>query len=65
MLIVLVCEKKKKNIYLLNRIDLIYMTPVMWISLFTKERKLILLLLSYVFTPLNNWTPQRLGELDV
>ena len=54
MLIVLVCEKKKKNIYLLNRIDLIYMTPVMWISLFTKERKLILLLLSYVLTPLNN-----------
>ena len=52
MLIVLVCEKK--NIYLLNRIDLIYMTPVMWISLFTKERKLILLLLSYVFTPLKN-----------
>lgn len=57
---------KKKTLYLLNRIDLIFMTPVMWISLVTKERKLILLLLlSYVFTPLNNCTPQRLGELDV
>ena len=52
---VIVFAYEKKNIYLLNRIDLIYMTPVMWISLFTKERKLILLLLlSYVFTPLNN-----------